>query len=397
MNTYDWIVIGSGLTGAAVSYELANAGFSVLLLDRAAHPESATRYSYGGIAYWSGTTELTRQLCQEGIDHHRSLSAELGQDTQFRETNLLLTIAPDRDPAEIAAKYTNCAIPPQILNPKDAHAIEPILNPESIAGVLQFPHGHVFPEGIVSAYLNAFERLGGKSQVASVNGFIQSQGQVTGVKTPTETYHGDRVLVCAGGMSRDLLKSVGVSVRLYFTQAEMIETVPIEPCLQSIVMPAETKRFEMEAAAGKAETDRLWDEVGHEVQPPILDPGAVQLRDGRIRMGQWSRTLTSLTPQIDAASSEQAIRQEVGQIMPTLKDVPGEWHLCLVAFSGDRLPLIGALPLVENLYLFSGFSNPFAILPPLAKRFAHAMTSQTDPIIEQLSPLRFTVPPPPVD
>jgi glycine/D-amino acid oxidase-like deaminating enzyme len=392
MNTYDWIVIGSGLTGAAVSYELANAGFSVLLLDRSANSESATRYSYGGIAYWSGTTELTRQLCQEGIERYRSLSAELGQDTQFRETNLLLTVDPDRDPAQIAAKYTSCAIPPNILSPKEAHDLEPLLNQESIAGVLQFPHGHVFPEAMVSAYTQAFTRLGGKSQIASVTGFSQSQGRVIGVTTPTEMYCGDRVLVCAGGMSRSLLKSAGVSVRLYFTQAEMVETMPIEPCLQSVIMPAVTKRFEMEAAAGKAETDRLWDEAGHEVQPPILDPGAVQLRDGRIRFGQWSRTLTSVTPEIDAVTSEQAMRQAVGRILPTLKEAPGEWHQCLVAFSGDRLPLIGALPPANNLYLFSGFSNPFAILPPLAKRFAQAMAGHPDAIIEQLSPLRFAVP-----
>lgn len=392
MSTYDWIVIGSGLTGAAVSYELAKVGFSVLLLDGSTAPNSATRYSYGGIAYWSGTTDLMRQLCQEGIDQHRSLSAELEQDTQFRDTNLLLTIAPDRNPAEIAAQYQHCAILPRLLSPDDAHTIEPLLDQAAIAGVLQFPHGHVSPEAIVSAYLQAFMRLGGKRQIAWVNGFTQSQGKATGVITPTETFTGDRVLVCAGGMSRSLLKSAGISVRLYFTQAELIETIPLQPCLQSVIMPAETKRFEMEAAAGQAETDHLWNEPGHEVQPPILDPGGVQLRDGRVRFGQWSRTLTSVTPDIDATTSEQALRQEVGKILPALKDAPGEWHQCLVAFSGDRLPLIGALPSVENLYLFSGFSNPFAILPPLAKRFAHTMTGQADPIVEQLSPLRFAVP-----
>ncbi|WP_416673110.1 NAD(P)/FAD-dependent oxidoreductase [Egbenema bharatensis] len=392
MNTYDWIVVGSGLTGAAVSYELVKAGFSVLLLDRSSDPDSATRYSYGGIAYWSGSTDLTRQLCQEGIETHRSLSAELEQDTQFRETNLLLTVEPDRDPEQIAARYAQVAIPPTVLSPAAAHDLEPMLDQQAIAGVLQFPHGHVSPEAMVAAYIQAFTKRGGTSQISPVTGLLTSQGRVTGVVTPTESFYGDRVLVCAGGMSRSLLASIGLSVRLYFTQAELIETVAIDPCLQSVIMPAETKRFEMEAAAGQAETDKLWDAPGHEVHPPILDPGAVQLRDGRIRMGQWSRTLTDPTPAIDATASEQAIRLNVGQILPGLKDVPGEWHQCLVSFSGDRLPLIGAISGLEGIHLFSGFSNPFAILPPLAKRFAQAATGQPDSVIAQLSPLRFAVP-----
>src|ERR671932_183892 len=94
MKTYDWIVVGGGITGAALSYELATKGFSVLLLEQDATLQGATRYSYGGLAYWSGTSELTRQLCQEGIERHRTLTEELDTDTQFCELDLLLFIAP---------------------------------------------------------------------------------------------------------------------------------------------------------------------------------------------------------------------------------------------------------------------------------------------------------------
>jgi glycine/D-amino acid oxidase-like deaminating enzyme len=38
MQTFDWIVVGNGLTGAALSYELSRQGLSVLLLDRSMHP-----------------------------------------------------------------------------------------------------------------------------------------------------------------------------------------------------------------------------------------------------------------------------------------------------------------------------------------------------------------------
>jgi len=58
------------------------------------------------------------------------------------------------------------------------------------------------------------------------------------------------------------------------------------------------------------------------------------------------------------------------------------------------LPLVGSIAGVENVHLFSGFSNPLAIVPPVARRFAQAATdaiaNTEDPLLAQLSPNRFS-------
>ncbi|MBD1867634.1 FAD-binding oxidoreductase [Cyanobacteria bacterium FACHB-471] len=388
MKTYDWVVVGGGLVGAALSYELASKKFSVLLLEQHSTPENATRYSYGGIAYWSGTTPLTRQLCQEGIEIHRNLSAELDSETQFRELDLLLLIAQGSDPQKVTASYRGFAIPPSLLDAEAACDLEPLLNREAIAAALTVRHGNVAPDLLVKAYTQAFTRAGGTLQIAQVTALKESQGQVT-VTTTAENYAASNVAVCTGGMSRNLLKTAHVTVPCYFTHAELIETPSVDVKLQALVMPAETQRFQMEAEAGKLEKAPLWEQQTQEVAPPILDPGAIQFVDGRIRIGQISRTLTNPQAQVDAAQSEADIRAAVGQFLPALKDLPGNWHRCLVAFSGDRLPLIGPVPEHNHLHIFAGFSNPFAILPPLAKRFANCMTGKQDELIAQLSPGRF--------
>ena len=182
MQTYDWIVVGAGITGAALAYELAKQGLSVLLLERHQAIQGATRFGYGGIAYWSGTTELTRQLCAEGIALHRTLSDELGNETEFRDLDLVLTIAADENPAAIAQSYAAFAIPPRLVSVAEACELEPLLNPNAIAGALTVKHGHISTMATTTAYTQAFTKLGGISQIDQVNGLLRNnERRVTGI------------------------------------------------------------------------------------------------------------------------------------------------------------------------------------------------------------------------
>ncbi|MCX7593446.1 MAG: FAD-binding oxidoreductase [Fischerella sp.] len=393
MKTYDWIAIGAGFTGAALAYELAKTGFSVLLLEQNATPRNATRYSYGGLAFWSGTTPLTRQLCDEGIGRYQILSQELDADIEFRELDLLLTIATDIDPEVAAASYAHFAIPPKLLSIKEACEMEPLLNKKAIAGALTVKHGHINPEKTAQAYIQAFLRAGGKIGVTQALELKKHPSSQTGgagftkVITATATYNAANVVVCAGGLSRSLLKASGITVPLYFTHAEMIETPPVEVQLRTLVMPANLKRLQLETKSSNV--DELWNEPGKELAAPILDAGAIQFQDSSLRLGQISRVLTDPNAKVDSRASEAWLRQSIGEVLPALANLPGNWHHCLVAFSRDRLPLIGTIPESEGVCIFSGFSNPLAIVPPLAQRFADWATGKEDEIINQLSPTRF--------
>ena len=390
MKIYDWIVIGAGITGAALSYELAKQGFSVLLVDRYASLQDATRFGYGGVAYWSGTTTLTRQICLEGMELHRSLSEELESSTEFRELDLVMPFGPDADPDAVAESYAQFAMPPQLLSLEAACELEPLLNPDAIGGALTVKHGHIHPEATAKAYTQAFQRLGGAVQTGEAATLRRGLHQIEGVDCGAESYTAANVAICAGALSRSLLKAAGIAVRLYFTHAELLETPPVDVKLRSLVMPAVTQRFTMEAQSSRADLDDLWDEPGHETAPLILDAGAIQFGDGSLRIGQISRSLTDPNAAIDRATSEAALRAEVGKVLPALQDLPGTWHHCLVGFSHDRLPLIGAIPGEKGVHVFSGFSNPLAIVPPLARRYATHLAGQEDKLLSQLSPDRFT-------
>jgi glycine/D-amino acid oxidase-like deaminating enzyme len=388
----DFIVVGGGLTGVCLSYELVRQGASVLLLEQHAALQGATRFSYGGIAYWAGTTDLTRQLGQAGIERYRSLSDELEFDVQFQEWDLILTIPTQADPQAIAKTYASCAISPQLISVAEACELEPLLNPPNLAAALTVRHGQVCPERTVEAFQQAFLRLGGQYQVASVQTLVQQGDRIIGVQSQEGHFFASgQVIICAGAWSRFLLKSAGYPVPLYFTHAEILETSPTDLRLRSRVMPAIAERFRLEASASKPELNSRWEEPDQELVPAIVDAGAFQFQNGRLRLGQISRAVTNPQAKLDPVHSEQVLREQVGKVLPALAQLPAQWCHCLVAFSSDGLPLIGAVPAATSgLFLFSGFSNPFVLVPPLAQRFAQMLISTIDdPLLTHMTPTRF--------
>jgi glycine/D-amino acid oxidase-like deaminating enzyme len=380
------------LVGAAVSYELARCGLAVLLIDRTLDPDNATRYSYGGIPYWSGSTPLTQQLCAEGIAKHRQLSDELEADTEFKELDLVLTLERDGDPQTAAQPYAKCAMPPRFVSAAEAQELEPLLDREAIAGAFTVRHGHISPTALVRAYNRAFLRLGGTRIIAEVKALVRIKDQVTGLLTAEQAYPAKQVLVAAGALTRSLLRQANISIPLYYSHAELIETPPLDLTLRALIMPAQTQRFSLESQASQPATDAQWDEQGHEVTPPILDSGAIQFRDGHLCLGQISRTLTDLNADLDAAESDRRMRAAIARQIPALGEVPGTWRRCRVSFSRDGLPLVGAVPGVEGLHVMAGFSAPFVYLPPVAQRFAQAVSQTPDPVIAACALYRFADP-----
>ena len=374
MNNFDWIVVGAGITGSILSYELAKQGLKVLLLEKDPSYDNATRYSYGGVAYWSGTDDDSIQLCQESREIYHNLSEELGEDTEFRELDLMLTIPVDNDPQSLLENYQKFFIKPQLLNPDESTEIEPLLNTDSISGCLKLPHGHIHPQKTNNAYQQAFLRLGGTLNYEEVTQILSENQKITGVKTNQEEYYSPNVVICAGGLTRYILKNIGVNVNLYFTHSQLILTPNVDIKLKALVMPAILNRLDIEEKSGDSELKSLWNNPSDEIISDVMEAGAIQFLDGSFCLGQISQIITNPTAKFNKNLAEKTIREGVSKILPDLQNVPGKLHNCLVAFCADSNFLVGKIDNFEGLHLFSGFTSTLMFAPPLARRFASWVT-----------------------
>jgi len=375
MKHYDWLVIGGGITGSALAYELQHQGLKVLLLEPDNSLDNATRYSYGGLPFWSGTSPETRELCSEGIRLHRELPQILDGDTEFQEINLLLTIGKEKSPEASVQQYQDCEIPPQLLSVEETCELEPLINPSAIAGSICFPHGHINPKKTNEAYLKTFTGLGGEIAQEAVKSFQLQGDKIIGVTTSKEIYSTEKTVVCAGGYTRQLLTEIGVKLPVYFTHAELLETPPLDLQLNSLIMPAKDQRLRLESTATTPEKEDLWDKPKQKLADAVLDRGAIQFRDRHLCIGQISRTLSDLDANIDSRESESWLRQEIGELFPALTDVPATIKRCLIAFSPNRQSAIAEIENYEGVYIFSGFTSPLLFAPILARKFARSVTN----------------------
>lgn len=370
MQNFDWIVVGAGITGSALSYELAKKGLKVLLLEKDPTYDNATRYSYGGVAYWSGTDDDSIQLCQESREIYHNLSEELGENTDFRELDLMLTIPVDNNPQSIAENYQKFFIKPQLLTPDQSVEIEPLLNPDAISGCLKLPHGHIHPQKTNNAYQQAFLRLGGTLNYEEVTQLLSKNKTVTGVKTNKQEYYSKNVVICAGGLTRYLLKHIGINVNIYFTHSQLILTPKVDIELKSLVMPGILNRLNIEEKSGDSELKSLWDNSSDQIISDVMETGAIQFLDGSFCLGQISQIISNPLAKNDQILAEKTIREGVSKILPELENLPGKLHHCLVAFCADSNFLVGKIDDFEGLHLFSGFTSTLMYAPPLARRFA---------------------------
>jgi glycine/D-amino acid oxidase-like deaminating enzyme len=387
MKTYDWIVVGAGITGAALAYELAKQGLQVLLLEKEQNPHSATYYSYGGVAYWSGSAPLTRQLCQESKHILSNLSQELDGETEYRELNLVLTIPHGHDPDTVHKNYENCLNPPDYLSVEEAIELEPLLNPDQIAGVLTVAHGHIHAQKTTRAYLQAFLRLGGTIAIEPVFNLLRQNERIIGVITSKNTYQSENTVICAGAFSRSFLETNNIRIPLYFSHAQVIKTPPLNIRLRSLVMPAILQRLKIESQVRQPDKEFDWNLPNSNVMAAIIEPGAIQFLDGSFYLGQASQIITDSSMIPDLIQSETEIRSQIAKILPQLANVPGTCHHCLVAFSDPSRPLVGKIQNLEGIHLFSGFTSPLAYAPPLARHFAIWVTQGKDHVIDQFSPI----------
>lgn len=222
---YDLIVVGAGAIGLSCAWRCAQAGMSVLVLERDEPGAGASGVAAGMLAPVTeasfGEQALLR-LNLEARAQWAGFAAELEEATAlptgYAESGALV-VAADRDDVEelrrLHAFQLELELDAEWLPPREARRREPSLSPR-IGGAIHAPQdGYVDPASVLRALAVALEAAGGQLRSgADVTGIETEGGRVSGVRvvraagsgantTTEETIAAGAVLVAAGAWSTE--------------------------------------------------------------------------------------------------------------------------------------------------------------------------------------------------
>lgn len=243
MNERDIVIVGGGIFGAAVAYELARHGLGerILVIERLQAAAGATSRAAALVTVVRddpGQIALARQtFCTIS-----ELEQEFGEDIG-RRTVGALHVAPASHLAALqarAAGATARGIACSWLDKAEALARAPWLAPESFDHALFFPDEcYVEPYLFATALLRAAISLGVRSEMAEVARIVVDAGTVRGVELADATQRPASVVVnAAGAWANRLSVDLGLPLPMAPVRSQywISEPAPIFPRDGAIVL-----------------------------------------------------------------------------------------------------------------------------------------------------------------
>lgn len=234
---YDTIIVGAGVQGLAIAYELAKRGHTdVLVVDRSWPGGGASgrngeliRSAFAS-SEWCDLFELSRQKWL-------TLSHELDYNVLFNRTGYTVLASTEEQWERCRVDHAfqaTLGIKTELLDERGARAALPAANPDLVRGaVLQEDAGFAHHDSVVAGYLKIAARLG--VQVVSgveVAELVRDGDRVIGIRTTTGDRVDARVVVnAAGGQALEINAMAGLKMPLVAARLEMIVTQPVRPFL----------------------------------------------------------------------------------------------------------------------------------------------------------------------
>ncbi len=212
-SNFDVVIIGAGITGTGVAYELSKKKLKIALIDKAPFPFQGASKANSGIihaGYDDPPGSLRAKLVVRGNFLYSRWAEELGFDLKRPGS---IVVAFNEEELETIKKEKiqgdERGVPGlKILGGRELFEIEPLLNREAIAGLYAPSAGVVCPMEVVSYLFKGAVRNG---VVPFLNhrviGFEKEGDIVTAVLIGEEKIHGE-IVINASGVWGDVVSSM---------------------------------------------------------------------------------------------------------------------------------------------------------------------------------------------
>lgn len=376
--TYEFIIIGGGLSGCALAYYLACQKVKVLLLEGGSLCSGTSSACAGRAQIIEGAMQTYLPIVKAGYSRLIDLEYELETNLEW-QTPYHLTLLDNeiqwQEYQKLITQLNLLGISAEMLNQIELSKAEPALLKFSGVGAALSLESHLNPFNLVFGYAQQARRLGVEILTQTpVSGFRNKSHKIDSVICGSEDFQAEHVVFATGAWSREILKMIGLEFPMYFTHAEAVITEPLPLLLRHHI------GFSGFYDSVHGEQHAITLGVGQHVQGSLLISNALQ----PMREINRNSTIWGIT----------SLMRSVSTYFPQLKNtrVLRSWS-APSPFLSDSLPAIGALPGFENAFIAAGFHLAISTIPYLADLLATSLIKNdlSDPqnVLAAFSPVRF--------
>jgi sarcosine oxidase, subunit beta len=185
VTTCDVLVIGAGIAGCTVAYELASAGARVVVAERGAVCAGSSALNAGGIRQ-QFSQETSVRAGMETVRRLATFEEEFGVDPVFRQAGYLFLHdggETGRTLERAVAVQNACGVPTRLVGRDEVARLVPGINVDDVAGAAHNPtDGYVDPNSMVAGFAAGARAKGAVILQDSPVTAIETRGnRVTGV------------------------------------------------------------------------------------------------------------------------------------------------------------------------------------------------------------------------
>lgn len=215
--TYDAIVIGAGVIGASVAYNLSHRGLKVLILERQTVGAGATGAS-SGLVRMHYDVEVDSALAWQSFQFFRNWRERIGGECGFHKTGFLQIVAPDKNEHLRAnvAMHKRIGIITDVITAEDVKRIAPMIRTDNFELAAYEPEsGYADPVLTTNSFVEHAKANGAVlMQGCDVTGVRVGGGKVQGVDSGKGSFDAPVVVNCAGTFAGRIGRMVGIEIPL---------------------------------------------------------------------------------------------------------------------------------------------------------------------------------------
>ena len=341
----DVVIIGGGIVGCSIAYHLTKIGITnVVVLERKQLTSGTTWHAAGLVGQLRASRNLT-ELAKYTTSLFEGLEKETGQATGFKQNGSISMALNDGRMDELlrgASMAKNFGLEVNVISLGEIKQRIPHYNLDGVKGGVFLPKdGQVNPIDVTQALATGAKSRGAKVfENCKVTRILTKDGAAIGVETADGTIMADKVVMATGMWSRELGRSVGVSIPLHACEHFYIVSEPIAALPRN--MPV--VRVPDECAYYKEDAGKLM--VG--AFEPVAKPWGGDGVDDEHAFVTLPEDMDHFEPILANAISRVPLLETAG--IQLFFNGPE-------SFTPDNRYYLGEAPELKNLFMATGFNS----------------------------------------